>query len=48
MKKHILIFFILILASHLFADSFTDAIQDLAIVIACKGTYAGSEAINLI
>lgn len=44
MTKHILIFFILILASHLFADSFTDAIQDLAIVIACKGTYAGSEA----
>lgn len=27
-----------------FADSFTDAIQDLAVVIACKGTYAGAEA----
>jgi len=27
-----------------FADSFTDAIQDLAVAIACKGTYAGAEA----
>lgn len=29
---------------NLFADSFTDAIQDLAVVIACKGTYSGAEA----
>ena len=29
---------------NLFADSFTDAIQDLAVAIACKGTYAGAEA----
>ncbi|MCR5613777.1 hypothetical protein [Treponema sp.] len=30
--------------AHSFADSFTDAIQDLAVAIACKGTYAGAEA----
>lgn len=30
--------------NQLFADSFTDAIQDLAVAIACKGTYAGAEA----
>ncbi|MGP1511966.1 MAG: hypothetical protein ACTTIT_05560 [Treponema sp.] len=46
MKKRFLslIFLISIVTSFSFADSFTDAIQDLAVVAACKGTYNLSEA----
>lgn len=44
MKRIIISIFIIHLCVLSFADSFTDAIQDLAFAIACKGTYAGAEA----
>ena len=44
MKKCIFIVLFSFLSIQIFADEFLDAIQDLAIVIACKGTYAGAEA----
>lgn len=45
MKRKLLILLtFMIISTNFFADSFTDAIQDLAVVIACKGTYARAEA----
>lgn len=46
MKRRFAFFSVILLIFSLqsFADSFTDAIQDLAFAIACKGTYAGAEA----
>lgn len=45
MKKYIgYITFLLIIATNSFADSFTDAIQDLALYTACIGQYSMTEA----
>lgn len=43
-RKLLLLLTFMIISTNFFADSFTDAIQDLAVVIACKGTYARAEA----
>ncbi len=44
MKKLFLAPFILMGALSVFADSFTDAIQDLAVQTACIGTYSATQA----
>ena len=45
MKKIITVLILsLLFASNTFADIFTDAIQDLAVVSACKGIYSATEA----
>lgn len=45
MKKHPLCALLLLTSAiTCFADSFTDAIQDLAVVAACKGSYSATQA----
>lgn len=44
MKKLLFVLFVLIGALSAFADSFTDAIQDLAMQTACIGTYSATQA----
>lgn len=45
MKKKILVFLSLLFVGHsVFAVSFVDAIQDLAVMAACKGVYSATEA----
>lgn len=44
MKKNTLIFLIILCASSLFSDSFREAIQDLAVQIACTGKYSATMA----
>jgi hypothetical protein len=45
MKKiYLLGFIFLLLSVYSFADSFTDAIQDLAMQTACVGQYSATQA----
>lgn len=43
-RKFVLLAVILLLSKLVFADSFVDAIQDLAIQTACKGQYSATQA----
>ncbi len=43
-KKSVLIFILLVLCPCIFADDFTDAVQDLGMYAACIGTYSSTEA----